>query len=159
METTETMGPQEGRVTIRGLRPADLDRVIAVDAKVTGRMRHEYFKLKLQQNLQETGIKVSLAAEIDGCFCGFLMARLYYGEFGAPEPSAVFDTLVVHPDFQREGVGSALLNQLNQNLRGLRVGKLVTQVQWEDLDLLTFLHKRGFRPSNRICLDLQVEAN
>jgi len=36
----------------------------------------------------ETGIKVSLAGELDDCFCGFLLARVYYGEFGAPEPVA-----------------------------------------------------------------------
>ena len=36
---------------IRRLRPGDLERVIAIDAKIVGRRRDEYFKSKLQQNL------------------------------------------------------------------------------------------------------------
>jgi ribosomal protein S18 acetylase RimI-like enzyme len=98
-------------VLVRGLAVDDLERVIGLDAKIVGRRREEFFKLKLQQNLQETGIKVSLAAELDDCFCGFLLARVYYGEFGALEPVAVLDTLGVHPDFRGRGVGSSLLGQ------------------------------------------------
>ncbi|HHI78848.1 MAG TPA: hypothetical protein ENK02_02585, partial [Planctomycetes bacterium] len=52
-------------VYVRGLKPSDLDAVIRLDAKNTGKRREEYFKVKLQQNLQETGVKISLAAEID----------------------------------------------------------------------------------------------
>ena len=72
------------------LTPKDLDAVVAVDAKSTGRRREEYFRIKLQQNLAETGIKVSLAAEADGLFRGFLLARVYYGEFGTLEQASGF---------------------------------------------------------------------
>ena len=147
----------EERVLVRGLKPSDLEPVIALDARVVGRRRDEYFKLKLQQNLAETGIKVSLAAEIDDCFCGFLLARMYYGEFGAPEPTAVLDTLGVHPDFRRQGVGTALMRQLSRNLRGLRVGELRTEVQWSDFEMLGFFHGQGFRPAGRLCLDLDLD--
>ena len=128
-------------VLVRGLAVDDLDRVIGLDAKIVGRRREEFFKLKLQQNLQETGIKVSLAAELDDCFCGFLLARVYYGEFGALEPVAVLDTLGVHPDFRGRGVGFALLGQLRKNLGALRVPRLRTEVGWENQSLLRFLHR------------------
>ena len=59
---------QEGEVTVRSLRPADLDAVTLLDAKNVGRRREKYFKVKLEQNLAETGIKVSLAAELDAAF-------------------------------------------------------------------------------------------
>ena len=143
-------------VVVRGLRPADLEAVIALDAKAVGRRREEFFKLKLRQNLAETGIQVSLAAERDGCFCGFLLARVFYGEFGTLEPVAVLDTLDVHPDFRRRGVGRALLRQLLVNLHGLGVGRLQTEVAWDDQDLLRFFHGRGFRPAERLCLDLDL---
>ncbi len=144
-------------VVVRGLRPQDLQAVIALDAKTTGRRRDEFFKMKLQQNLAETGIKVSLAAEVDGIFCGFLLARVYYGEFGLPEPAAVLDTLDVHPDFRHRGVGGALLGQLRANLVGLNVATLRTEVSWDDLELLGFFRHEGFRPAARLCLDLDVK--
>jgi ribosomal protein S18 acetylase RimI-like enzyme len=149
---------RETVVTVRGLRPADLDAVIAVDAKNTGRRREEFFRIKLQQNLQETGIKVSLAAEIDGIFVGFLLARVYYGEFGTLEPVAVLDTIDVQPDFRGRGVGDALLQQLRVNLHALGVGTLRTEVGWDELELLTFFQHAGFRPAARFCLDLTVTA-
>jgi ribosomal protein S18 acetylase RimI-like enzyme len=144
--------------SIRGLRPEDLDAVIALDARNTGRRREEFFKLKLRQNLVESGIKVSLAAELDGLFVGFLLARVFYGEFGRMEPAAVLDTIDVHPDFRHRGVGRALLRQLRVNLRGLNVPRLQTEVAWENPDVLMFFHHEGFRPAPRICLDLDLSA-
>ncbi|MBZ0268809.1 GNAT family N-acetyltransferase [bacterium] len=148
----------EEKVIVRGLKPEDLQRVISLDAKNSGRQREEFFKVKLQQNLQETGIKVSLAAESDGCFCGFLLARVFYGEFGALEATAVLDTIDVDPGFQGQGVGRALLDQLCANLSGLGVGKLRTEVEWGTGDLVAFFQREGFTPAPRICLDLDVAA-
>jgi ribosomal protein S18 acetylase RimI-like enzyme len=143
-------------VVVRNLRPGDLEAVIALDARIVGRRREDYFRVKLQQNLSETGIKVSLAAERGGLFCGFLLARVYYGEFGLLEPVAVLDTLGVHPGFRGQGVGAALLRQLRVNLGGLGVSKLQTEVGWDDFALLGFFHHQGFRPASRFCLDLDL---
>lgn len=152
----DTTTGRDAQLIVRGLRPADLQAVIALDAKNTGRRREEYFKIKLEQNLAETGVKVSLAAEVDGIFCGFLLARVLYGEFGVPEPVAVLDTLDVNPDFRGRGVGRALLEQLSVNLTGLRVGTVRTEVGWDEFDLLGFFHHEGFRPAERLCLERKV---
>ena len=147
---------KEDRILVRGLKPEDMDRVVALDAKNTGRRRDEFFKLKLQQNLAETGIKVSLAAESDGCFCGFLLARVFYGEFGTMEPAAVLDTIDVDPDFQAQGVGRSLMDQLCLNLAGLNVSTLRTEVAWDTPQLLGFFQREGFTPAPRFCLDLDL---
>ena len=148
---------ENDEILVRRLMPADLDAVVRVDAKVTGRTRSEYFKLKLKENLAETGVKVSLAAELDEAFVGYLLARVYYGEFGLMEPAAVLDTLGVHPEFQHQGVGAALVRQLCTDLRGLGVGRLQTEVSWEDLGVLAFFKHEGFRPAPRLCLDLELD--
>ncbi len=156
LESTEKALEREERIRVRSLRPADLEAVISIDEKNTGRRRDEFFKIKLEQNLQETGIKVSLAAELEGVFCGFLLARVFYGEFGRTEPAAVLDTIAVHPDFQRQGIGKALLRQLRTNLIGLGVPRLQTEASWDDVDLLAFFQREGFRPAERFCLDLDL---
>jgi ribosomal protein S18 acetylase RimI-like enzyme len=153
----ETTGVKE-KVIVRNLRPEDLDAVILTDAKLTGRRREEFFKLKLQQNLVESGIKISLAAELDGAFCGFLLARVYYGEFGTMEPAAVLDTIGVHTDFRGQGVGAAMLRQLCLNLRGLAVSRLQTEVGWDSQELLHFFQREGFVPAQRFCLDLDLDT-
>lgn len=143
-------------ITVRGLLPEDMEAVVALDAKTVGQRREEYFKVKLEQNLVETGIKVSLAAEYDDLFAGFLLARVFYGEFGQSEQVAVLDTLVAHPDFRRKGIGKALLDQLCTNLKALGVTRLQTEVHWDNMDLLRFFHDSGFTPAQRLCLDYDL---
>ena len=145
--------------TIRNLRPRDMEAVIALDAKILGRRRDEYFKVKLEQALKETGVMVSLAAEVDGAFAGFLLSRVFYGEFGEMEAAAVLDTVGVHPAFRGKGVGKALLAQLRTNLLGLGITKLHTEVSWDGMDLMGFFRSEGFRPAPRFCLDLDLEEH
>ena len=151
----ETREP--GTAVVRKLRVNDLEAVIALDAKITGRRRTEYYRLKMKQNMAEAGIALSLVAELDGIFAGFLLSRVYYGEFGLIEPAAVLDTIAVHPDFRGRGVGAALLDQLRTDLAGLGVPSLQTEVSWSDPRLITFFHHQGFRPAERFCLDLDLE--
>jgi GNAT superfamily N-acetyltransferase len=133
-----------------------MDSVVGLDAKVTGRRREEYFKTKLKLALAATGIEVSLAAEVGGCFAGFLLARVYYGEFGQAEATAVLDTFDVHPDFRGVGVGRALFRQLAMNLRALDITRLETQVAWSAQELLSFFQHQGFVLSQRVCLELDL---
>lgn len=153
-ETTMETGT---RIQVRGLRPDDFDQVVRIDQKNVGRRREEYFRLKLEENLASKGLRVSLAAERDGMFAGFLLARVFYGEFGRAEPAAVLETLAVHPDFQREGIGKALLEQLRRNLTGLGVRSVQTEVSWEDQRLMAFFHHEGFAPAPRFALDLVLD--
>lgn len=145
---------QSGAVVVRRLRPEDLARVVAIDAKILGRERSMYFESVLQRNLRDTGVQVSLAAEREGIFVGFLLARAWYGEFGTVEPHAVLEAIGVHPDFQACGVGAALLEQLVVNLNALGLTHLRTEVEWRDRELLNFFHRAGFTPAPRLCLDL-----
>jgi GNAT superfamily N-acetyltransferase len=141
---------------IRTVQLRDLDAMVAIDAAATGRRRERFLKLKLTQALEDTGIAMSLGAELDGHLVGFVLARVYYGEFGVLEPSAVLDVLGVHPDYRGRHVAAALLDQLRTNLLGLGIGTLQTEVRWESTDLLTFFQHEGFTIAPRICLDLDL---
>ena len=155
MESNEPLGSD---VVVRNLRPADLEAVIRIDARNVGRRRDEFFRLKLNQALSDTGITVSLAAEIDRALIGFLLARVFYGEFGVTEPVAVMDVIDVHPDFRGHHVAAALLDQLRTNLLGLGIRTLRTEAGWDSHDLLAFFHREGFVMAQRVCLDLDLTA-
>lgn len=155
----DTLNPLACAVVVRNLRASDLDAVILLDAKNIGRRRDEFFKLKLKQALAETGITVSLAAELDGIFVGFLLARVFYGEFGVTERVAVMDVIDVHPDFRGRHVATALLDQLRTNLLTLGIAVLRTEVGWENTELLGFFRREGFVMAQRVCLDLPLAAS
>lgn len=144
------------QVLVRSVQRSDLDAMVAIDAAATGRRRERFLEKKLTQALGDTGIAMSLGAEFDGHLVGFLLARVYYGEFGVLEPSAVMDVFGVHPDYRGRHVASALLDQLRTNLLGLGIRTLQTEVRWDSPDLLSFFQHEGFTIAPRICLDLDL---
>jgi len=138
------------RIPVRTMAETDLAAIIAIDRKITGRDRRAYYQGKLTEVLDDTGVRVSLVAEVDGVFAGFIMARVDYGDYGRAASTAVIDTVGVHPAFIRRQVGSALLSQLLRNLASLRVERVHTQVPWTSFDLLTFFHRSGFQQAQRL---------
>jgi ribosomal protein S18 acetylase RimI-like enzyme len=139
-------------VVVRSLRAEDLEAIARIDEKIGGRSRRKYFEVKVASVLKDTGVKISLVAELDGILAGFLMGSVYYGEFGLPEPAATIDTIGVHPGFRGRKVGKALMRQLVMNLRALGIEQVETLVAWDDWDLLRFLARQDFEPAPRLCL-------
>lgn len=153
----ETDAPPRDLVLVRHLQPSDRDAVVGIDAASIGRRRERFLASKLSQAFLDTGIALSLAAEIDGHVVGFALARVYYGEFGVLEPAAVLDVIGVAPDFRGRHVGAALIDQLRTNLLGLGIGRLQTEVPWDNPDLLSFFQRERFVMAPRLCLDLDLE--
>jgi len=141
------------KVPVRAMQASDLPAMIAIDRRITGRDRSEYFKRKLEEALYESDVRVSLVAERNERPVGFIMARVDLGEFGRFEPTAVMDTIGVDPDFRNQGIGRALLSQLLVNLSTLRIERVRTESDWRDRELLAFLDRCGFVPSQELCFD------
>jgi hypothetical protein len=80
-------------IEVRTLEIDDLAWVVRIDAQHSGIQRREYYKVKLAEAAKDTGVRISLAALVKGEPAGFLMGRLYYGEFGQPEPVAILDSM------------------------------------------------------------------
>jgi ribosomal protein S18 acetylase RimI-like enzyme len=140
-------------VPVRIMREGDLPAVVTIDRRITGRDRSVYLKEKFDEALLESDVRVSLVAESDSRPAGFIMARVDLGEFGRFEPTAVLDTIGVDPDCRNQGVGRALLSQLLANLGTLRIERLRTEVDWRDSQLLAYLDRCGFVPSQELCFD------
>lgn len=155
---TDTDYPARDLVLVRNLRLEDAEALIAIDAAAVGRRREKFLALKVKQAFADSGIAVSLVAELDDHVVGFLLARVFYGEFGVVEPAAMLDVLGVHPDYRGRHVASALVDQLRTNLIGLGIPTLQTEVQWSSPELITFFQHEGFRLAPRLCLDLDLAS-
>lgn len=137
-------------VDLRVLRPQDLEAVARLDQRITGRDRSAYLRHALAEAAEGFAVRASFAAWVDGSIAGYMMARLDMGDFGRTSPVAILDTIGVDPRHGRKGIGHALLSQLFVNLAALRAERVETVVSHANLDLLAFLSRAGFGPSERL---------
>ena len=135
---------------VRPMRPEDLREISRIDRAITGADRSAYIAARLTEAMDDSAIRVSLAARLDGAIIGFVMARADLGDFGRTEPVAVVDTLGIDPAYAHRGYGQALLAQLLANLSALQVERVETMVKSTDLALLGFFQSAGFTPSQRV---------
>ncbi len=135
---------------VRAMTPDDLREIVRIDRGITGRDRAAYIGGRLDEAMDDSTIRVSLAARVDGAIVGFLMARADLGDFGRLEPVAVIDTIGVDPGYGGRGIGHALVTQLFANLRALHIERAETVVGATDASLLGFFYSVGFSPSPRL---------
>lgn len=141
---------ESGRCDVRPMRPEDLPQILRIDREITGRNREPYIAAKLGEAMDDSAIRVSLTARLDGAIVGYLMARADLGDFGRAEPVAVLDTIGVDPVYEHRGVGHAMVSELFANLGALQIERVETVVSSTELPLLGFLHDTGFRRSTRV---------
>ena len=139
-----------GQSDVRAMRPEDLPQIVRIDREITGRDRQAYIAGKLDEAMDDSAIRVSLTARMDGAIVGFAMARADLGDFGRTEPVAVLDTIGVDPTYRQRGIGHTLMSQLFGNLGALHIDRVETSVAPNDLQLLGFLYSAGFTPSKRL---------
>jgi len=140
------------RIPVRSMKQSDLDAIIRIDRMASGGERRSYYRRKAYENLEVSGVRVSLVAELDDHPVGFIMARVDFGAFGHTIKEAVMDTIGVDPGYRGQGVGKALMSQLVTNLSVLRVETVRTEIAWDDTELTSFFAKTGFVPAQRIKL-------
>jgi GNAT superfamily N-acetyltransferase len=140
------------KVDLRTLKADDMNDIVRIDQRVTGRRREAYIRELVEEAMTDSAVRVSLVARVQGIAAGFVMARTDFGDFGRVEPVAVLDTIGVDPDYAHKGVARALLSQLFANLGGLRVERVETEVARENFSLLRFFYHVGFEPSQQLSL-------
>jgi ribosomal protein S18 acetylase RimI-like enzyme len=143
-------------IPCRSMRSSDLEAIIRIDRRTTGREHRAYYEQKMAEALGESGIRVSLVAEQDDHVVGFVMARVDFGEFDRIEPTAVIDTIAVDPGYAHHLVGTALLSQLMANLSALQTETIRSEADAEHHDVLQFLQHNGFSVSQRLTFERVV---
>ena len=141
---------------VQSMKQQDLQQIARIDRAITGRDRSDYIQGQLAEAMNDSAIRVSLTARLDGTIVGYLMARADLGDFGRTEPAAVIDIIGVDPEYAHRGVGRALLSQLFANLGALRVERVETITAPRDQALLGFLFDAGFKPSQRLAFTRQL---
>lgn len=139
----------------RALQPEDLDAVIEIDRRITGRGRRGFFekRLKAAQSGTENFIAMATEDEADGALTGYAIARIQAGEFGDDNLMATLDIIGVDPTSQHSGLGSQLIDGVTQTMAKLGIKELQTQASWSDAAVIPFFAANGFTLTSRVVLE------
>jgi ribosomal protein S18 acetylase RimI-like enzyme len=151
MKKTARPGPREsaaladdGEVSVRRLREADLRRVVEIDALHTGVKKLQYWKRRLADFLSPSdGFRLALAADRAGELAGYLLGEVRAFEFGS-EPCGWILVIAVDPGVLRSGVGQALLDEACRRFGEGGVTRIRTMVRRNDVPVLAFFRSNGF---------------
>ena len=140
-----------GDISIRAMGQKDLSAIVAIDKKVLGKERKEYWAQKLEHCRGESPI-TPLVADIDGKVAGFIIGSASWWEYGVPDNIGWVDTIGVDPAYQKKGVARALMEELVTNFKMIDVDTVYTMVDWRDGGLLRFFDAMGFEKGDMLNL-------
>lgn len=144
------------QLTYRSLNVDDIDEIIKIDEKIVRRKRSELFRKQLHEQILSHG-KESLGAFIDeGKLIGYVIAETIVYIYGSDDLHAFITLLGVDPDFQDQGVGTALTKRIIAYFSQKGVKSLRTICAWDWGDLVEFFSNIGFKPSNYLSLELDI---
>ena len=141
---------------VRPLRPADLERVIAIDSDNVGEPRRRFFEKRLTHAKEHPEDFVQVGVVCDGALVGFAFARIQRGEFGREQAIATLDAVGVAISSRERGVGHALMDGITVALRQNGAQSLQSQADWTNHVLLRFFDASGFGLAPRLVLERSV---
>jgi GNAT superfamily N-acetyltransferase len=143
-------------VTVRPLEPSDVDAIVAIDEKLSGHTRKDYWRRRLEiASLRPPWM--SIVAETDGRLAGFLLGWVGESEFGIAEPTGWVDLIGVDPAYRGRGVARALLDRFVESGRELRaLGRVATLIDLGQEDVREFFLRQGFQPGRMVQLERPV---
>ena len=145
-------------VTVRPVEPSDLDAIVAIDERLTGQARKDYWRLRLDIAALRPPW-MSSVAEVDGRAVGFLFGWAGESEFGIATATGWIDLIGVEPAYRGRGVGNALLDRFVAEGRELRaIGKIATLVDLGQSDVREFFTRLEFAHGPMIHLERAVDA-
>ena len=131
--------------TVRALEPDDIAAVVAIDEKLTGVTRKDYWRTRFDIAALRPPW-MSAVAEMDGRVVGFLFGWVGESEFGIAGPTAWIDLIGVDPAYRGRGAAHALLDRFVRGGQELRaIGKVATLIDLTQTDVRDFFVGAGFR--------------
>jgi GNAT superfamily N-acetyltransferase len=143
---------------VRALEPSDLDAIVAIDEKLTGQTRKDYWRTRLDLAALRPPW-MSLVAERDARVVGFLFGWVGESEFGIAVPTGWIDLVGVHPAYRGLGVARALLERFVDGGRELRaIRKIATLIDLDQADVREFFVGQGFHHGPMVQLERSLEG-
>jgi ribosomal protein S18 acetylase RimI-like enzyme len=137
-------------VAIRPVQATDLEAISALDARLTGSNKPNYWQEMLAPE------RHFLVAETDkGALAGFIAGEVRAWEFGQPAAGWVF-AIQIDPKLRQRGVGSQLFEALVARFKQEGVTRVRTLVDRKDHLILSFFRAQGMVAGPSLQLDMEL---
>lgn len=144
-------------VAIRPVRRADLDQIVAIDARVTGLEKRRYWQsLYRRYGVSAQDQSQFLVADAAGRVVGFIIGEVRDWEFGSPPCGWVF-AIDVQTESRLAGVGTRLLAAIYAGFRRAGVRKVRTMLARDNNLVLSFFRSQGMMTGPFIPLEMDLE--
>jgi ribosomal protein S18 acetylase RimI-like enzyme len=158
VETAGVPTGVEPVVSVRPVKRADLDRVIDIDATVTGLEKRKYWAAVFRRyGSGQHAEQQFLVAVVGARVVGFVIGEVRDWEFGSPPCGWVFG-IDVDPQARLGGVGTQLLQAISARFRRAGVRKLRTMLALDNTLILSFFRSQGMMAGPLITLEMDLEG-
>ena len=157
MTRAEAHGAGASELRVRPVDAADLGRVIAIDAEITGLTKTDYwYELFHRYGGGRTRQRLFLVAESGGVIHGFIIGEVRDWEFGSAPCGWVFG-LSVSASARLAGVGARMLEAICEGFRHAGVNKVRTLLARDNSLVLSFFRSQGMMAAPYIPLEKDLE--
>lgn len=144
-------------VNIREAEPIDSDSVAALDARITGLPKPDYWR-RAYTRYGTRPDRFFLVAERDGKVLGFIIGEIRAWEFGSSSSGWIF-AIGVDPEAREGGIGSKLFSAIAQRMRATGVKTVRTMLARDDALNMAFFRSQGMRGGPFIQLEMPLDGN
>lgn len=131
-------------IYVRSLERRDLPSIVAMEERITGVARPQYWEQRIELSEAIRPHWTSLVAEFENRFVGFLFGRAGELEFGLPGTIAWVETIGVDPAFRGRGIARELIEQFISSAEDHGIKTIFTLVSSGQTDMQTFFSRQGF---------------
>ena len=152
MSQTEFVGT--GGLTTRNLTVNDVEAVVAIEKKLDGQERPEYWEKRLKEFV--TDPEANVGVEVKGKLVGFMIGHVKGGVFGTEDEIGWVEVMAVDPDFQGSHLGQLLAQTLFDCFRRKGVRTIHTLCDWKETSILGFFAALGFSKGDLVHLQIKL---
>ncbi len=136
--------------SLRPFQPSDLEKVKHINQVCLPENYSSYFFMDLYERYPETFI----VAEVYGEVAGYIMCRIEtglpgFGLFGIAKRGHVI-SIAVLPQYQRKGIGQALMQEAMQRMRTYKAKECYLEVRASNTPAISLYQKLGFETSRTV---------
>jgi len=142
-------------VNIREAEPVDVDAVAALDARITGLAKPDYWR-RAYTRYGTRPTRYFLVAEVEGQVRGFVLGEERAWEFGSPPSGWVF-AIGVDPEAREGGIGSRLFAAICARMKASGVKTVRTMLARDDALNMAFFRSQGMRGGPFIQLEMPLD--